>query len=404
MSEDAGALDGTEEKQTAAESPSDDSHFHAQTDAASSSLVEPPKRSLDTTEELRHIGKNDACEADPHNPERDSAVAERARESTSEEGAGNPNSLGAEGKLHQESAERDAANRRTSSDYWEELEDVVCEVIEEVESKQAEKRTEEDGVSEQLWDSSVIGAEEPDEQMAVVLEEATVEVDGGQTDRKVQFDLETSEENASDEGRDQELEENSVKAKESGDGVGNKTQLHHSEGPAVRGEHKEERKSMNPGLQALRSDVTEPKEGAGVENTDSNQGGVGSKVVAFKNPKIHQVKAVPVVPPKPQHCRITALALRQQQLQQQQKERGDPDKGGENWARGPTEQGTACAEPGKDWSRGVTRERGEADRDSRRNSPLSMCFDEAVAKATMKREKEKEHEKERQREWGSEVP
>lgn len=421
MYEDEDTLDGKEDKETVPESLSDDSVFHAQKDATSSSLVDSPELSLDTPEEPRHFtknsGKEDACEADPPNHERDSAVDEHARESISEDNTRNPNSLGAEEKVPQESDELDGANRRTSSDIWDELEDVVCEVIEEEESKQAEKRKEIESVSDQLWDSSVTRAEEADKRMAVMFEEAMIEVDGGQMESEVRLeitedteDLGTTEGNASNEGRDQQFEENSMKAKESDDGVSNKTQLHHCEGLVFKGENKEEQKSMNLGLQAVRSDVTEPKEGASVENTDSNQGGVGSKLVAFKNPKIHQVKAVPVVPPKPQHCRITALALRQQQ-----KERRDPDKSGDNLTRGPTEQGTVCGEPGKDWSCSGTKERaalrGEdadrdqtAARDSRRNSPLSMCFDEAVAKATMRREKEKEHEKERQREWGSEVP
>lgn len=412
MNEHKDTLDGKEDKETAAESLSDDSHF-VQKDAGISSSVESPKLPLDTTEELRKSGKDDACEADPHNHESDSAADEHAKESTSEESTRNLNSLRAEEKVRQESDRLDAANRRTSSDIWDELEDVVCEVIEEEESKQAEKQKEEESVSEQLWDSSVIRAEEPDKRMAVVVEEATVEVDGGQMESEVRLEITedsetTEEEKASNEGREKQFEENSVKAKESEDGVSNKTQLHHCEGLVFKGENKEERKSMNLDLQALRSDVTEPKEDACVENTDSNHGGVGSKLVALKNPKIHQVKAVPVVPPKPQHCRITALALRQQQLQQQ-KEKRDGDKGGDNSTSGPTKQGTVCGELGKDWSCSGTKERlalrgEEADRDSRRNSPLSMCFDEAVAKATMRREKEKEHEKERQREWGSEVP
>lgn len=382
MNEDRDTLDGKEDKETAAESL-----FHVQQKAASASL--------DTTEELRNSGK------DEHNHERDIAVDECAWGITSEEGARNLSSMGAKEKVQQESDELDAANRRTSSDIWDELEDVVCEVIEEEECKQAEKRKEEESVSDQLWDSSVVVADEPDKQMAVVFEGATVEVDGGQTESEVCLEItedsETTEEKASNEGRDQPFEENPVKAKESDDGVSNKTQVHYCGELIFKGGNKEDRRSMNPDLQALRSEVTEPKEGASVENTDSNQGGVRSKLVAFKNPKIHQVKAVPVVPPKPQHCRLTALALRQQQ--QQQKERRDPDKGGDNWTRGPPEQGTACREPGKEADRDQT-----AAMDSRRNSPLSMCFDEAVAKATMRREKEKEHEKERQREWGSEVP
>ncbi|KAK2822784.1 hypothetical protein Q5P01_022849 [Channa striata] len=127
------------------------------------------------------------------------------------------------------------------------------------------------------------------------------------------------------------------------------------------------------------------------EHGDSSPAGVGRKLVVSKNPRVYQVKAVPVVPPKPQHCKITALTLRQQQ--QQQRERRDADRGRENATKVLTEQDRACAgEQGRDGGEG---------RD--RNSPLSMCFDEAVAIATLKRGKEKECEKERQRERGGEA-
>lgn len=428
MSDDADMLAGKEDKEAVAQPPSNDSHFHAQKDAASSSLVESTEQSLDTTEELRTSAEDDACEADTQNYKRDSAVDVSAVEETGEEGSRNLNSVRAEEKVHQESSKPDAAIRRTSSEIWDELEDVVCEVIEEEESKQAEMRREEESVSDQLWDRNVIRAEEPDEQRAVVLEEATVAADGGKTETEVQLEIiedsGTAKENVPDDGRDQEFEENdrnSMKTKEPDEGIhqeqiiSNKTELHQCEGLVFRRENEEEQKKANAGLHTLRSDVTEPKEGASIENIDGNQGGVESKLVAFKHPKIHQAKAVPVVPPKPQHCRITALAFRQQQ-QQQQKERRDPDRGGDNWPRASAEQGTVCGEQVKDrdWSCSGTKERpalrGEeadreeaAPRDSRRSSPISMCFDEAVAKATMRREKEKEHERERQREWGNEA-
>lgn len=426
MSDDADMLAGKEDEEAAAESPSDDSHFHAQKYSASSSLVDSTELFLDTTEELRTSVEDDAHIADTHNHKRDSAVDESAGERTCEEGSRDLNSVSAEEKVHQESDKQGAAVRRTSGDIWAELEDVVCEVIEEEESKQVEIRKEEERVSDQLWDPSVTRADEPDERMAVVFEEATFETDGGETETEVQLEImedsETTKEHIPNEGREKEFEENdgdSMKTNDEGihqkETISNTRQLHQRKGLVFGRENEEEQKSTNPGLHALRSDVTEPKEGASVDNADSTQGGVGSKLVAFKHPKIHQAKAVPVVPPKPQHCRITALALRQQQ-QQQQKERRDPERGGDNWLRGLAEQGAACGEQAKDrdWSYSGTKERlalrgEEADRDeasardSRRSSPLSMCFDEAVAKATMRREKEKEHERERQREWGNEA-
>ncbi|KAM8838552.1 uncharacterized protein ACB058_015242 isoform 1-T4 [Synchiropus picturatus] len=97
--------------------------------------------------------------------------------------------------------------------------------------------------------------------------------------------------------------------------------------------------------------------------TDGREGwapeAVARTLVVSKTPwvKVYQAKAVPVVPPKPQHCKIAAMTLRQRLSEQVDEER----------------------------------ESKAADR----NSPLSMCFDEAVAIATMRREK-----KERQWEWG----
>ncbi|XP_077372050.1 uncharacterized protein LOC144015691 [Festucalex cinctus] len=124
-------------------------------------------------------------------------------------------------------------------------------------------------------------------------------------------------------------------------------------------------------LKELRSDVPDSTGGMRFEER-----GVGRKLIISKLPKVYQVKAVPVVPPKPQHCKLAARSLRQQQ-QQQQRERRD--------AEAPDDVSATC---GKDTSR---------------NSPLSMCFDEAVAIATMRREKERVCERERQRDWVGEV-
>lgn len=151
---------------------------------------------------------------------------------------------------------------------------------------------------------------------------------------------------------------------------------------------------------------------------DSGLKAVGKKLVISKHPKVHQVKAVPVVPPKPQHCRITALTLRQQQQQEQYqapsaRDRLDSDRGKETAMKVVMQQDDICeGEHEKDGDKGSREKekpklRGgerEGGIDVRRNSPLSsMCFDEAVAIATMRREKEKEYEKERQRDWGNEM-
>ncbi|KAM9790163.1 uncharacterized protein ACBT44_018831 isoform 1-T5 [Syngnathus typhle] len=116
-----------------------------------------------------------------------------------------------------------------------------------------------------------------------------------------------------------------------------------------------EEATVTPSLKELRAHVPESTEGVRLEER-----GVGRKLVISKLTKVYQVKAVPVVPPKPQHCKLATRSLRQQQ-QQQQRERRDGDA--------PDDAGATCG------------------RDASRNSPLSMCFDEAVAKAIMRREK-----------------
>ncbi|XP_037133150.1 rho GTPase-activating protein 30 isoform X3 [Syngnathus acus] len=114
-----------------------------------------------------------------------------------------------------------------------------------------------------------------------------------------------------------------------------------------------EEATVTTSLKELRSHVPESTEGVRLEER-----GVGRKLVISKLTKVYQVKAVPVVPPKPQHCKLATRSLRQQQ---QQRERRDGDA--------PDDVGATCG------------------RDASRNSPLSMCFDEAVAKAIMRREK-----------------
>ncbi|XP_061694772.1 rho GTPase-activating protein 30 [Syngnathoides biaculeatus] len=133
----------------------------------------------------------------------------------------------------------------------------------------------------------------------------------------------------------------------------------------------------DPPLEEDRPDVPKSSKGLrfeeqGTKRCEQKDRGIGRKLVISKMPNVYQVKAVPVVPPKPQHCMLAARTLRQQQ---QQREKRDPD--------GPDDVGPI--------------------RDSPRNSPVSICFDEAVAIATMRREKERGSERERQRDWMGEV-
>ncbi|XP_029971690.1 rho GTPase-activating protein 30 isoform X2 [Salarias fasciatus] len=125
-------------------------------------------------------------------------------------------------------------------------------------------------------------------------------------------------------------------------------------------------------------EARESAEGRRAGVSPSRAEGVGRKLVVTKHPRVYQVRAVPVVPPKPHHCRITALTLRQQE-----RERKDADRGREKAGDAPADRDAAGEDDGAD--RREIRRRDVPDR----NSPLSMCFDEAVAIATMRREKER---------------
>ncbi|XP_036412317.1 rho GTPase-activating protein 30 isoform X2 [Colossoma macropomum] len=154
--------------------------------------------------------------------------------------------------------------------------------------------------------------------------------------------------------------------------------------------------------------------------------GVGRTVLISKQSptRVYQVRAVPVVPPKPQHSKITAF---KQQFQQKDSERQpreaeqgdlrqnhnqgngtDEQKVEENQAKLKDTSGETCPilvwEPGKGedkegqgerrgtWDGGSWRKDGqkELDRETKRASGISICFDEAVARATGKRCREKE--------------
>lgn len=281
---------------------------------------------------------------------------------------------------------------RTSSDIWDDHENV--EITEKEESKQSEVKGARESVAEEenLIDCLKVEVEEG--------QTTKVEVDDGgvetsKADRKF-TDAEIMQENEEKEATLTKTE-NLDEAIQGKHAIGDKTQSQ-ARREEVSTENDKERddgpQRKLPSIDLVRESDTRLRE-------------VGRKLVISKHPKILQVRAVPVVPPKPQHCRITALSLRQQQ-QQQQRETQDSVREGET----SMEQDALCGgEHGKDGDQGREEKekpklRGrekERERDTNRNSPLSMCFDEAVAIATMRREKEKECEKERQREWGNEV-
>lgn len=278
---------------------------------------------------------------------------------------------------------------------WDELEDVVCEVIEDKESKQVEKEGARGSVALDGDTMEDVKVGEEEEQIAKVSGEMEKETNLPTCDEAIQ-----GKHAVNDEAQLHDREEVVAKEKENNDK-----------------ERADEQRRTPPSVdkqpKEVRSDVKELKEGRKCEESDGSQGGVGRKLVVSKHPKVYQVKAVPVVPPKPQHCKITALTLRQQQ---QQRERRNADSGRENTPKEQARDGDDGDEGRgkreKPTLRGGEKERERrrdgdesATRDTNRNSPLSMCFDEAVAIATMRREKEKEceKEKERQRDWGNEV-
>lgn len=301
--------------------------------------------------------------------------------------------------------EQDSAICTTGSEISDELEDIICEVIEDEESEQAAR--------ELVAGQHIVGEEIPEEKVVEVEEEGA-----NKTDVSIEVEkelMERSDEKFTDPEMQHEFEEQEtflLKTNDLEEAVQDEAQ-HNNKGEVVSKEPEKENddKDMmdNEQLRTQAIVLKQPKEvkpvmmklqeGRKCEESDICQGGVGRKLVISKSPKFYQVKAVPVVPPKPQHCKITALTLRQQQ---HQRERRDA----ENVPKVLTEQDKVCAGDGGEKERERRRDVEEgAVRDSNRSSPISMCFDEAVAIATMRREKEKvcEKEKERQREWGSEV-
>lgn len=215
-----------------------------------------------------------------------------------------------------------------------------------------------------------------------------------------------------------------------------------------------EEKHENPSTSDRKKPLTPPRTKPGRKGAELGLG-MGRTVIISKH-KIYKVKAVPVVPPKPKHSKITAF---KQQFQQRDSERqqkplqptcteiqhadrellkketenekndaeigdvaqnhdyhnteqkegtgqqGDNKRVEENVAgqaekqlinrglEGETEQDKEEQKPRRGtWDGESLRKDGqkELDRETKRCSGISMCFDEAVARATGKRYKEKE--------------
>lgn len=296
---------------------------------------------------------------------------------------------------------------------WDVLEEVACEVIEDEEARErAEGRAEED-ITEENDAVQVV-----EEQIAEVEEEEMWESDAGPSvieDRVEEVQVKVRD---SSEVNQEEEERNSTKTSEPEAEFQEKLIITEETDKQQDSNDKERANRPPTGAEVLRADLKKPMDSGKSEEIILE--GVGRKLVISKSPKVHQAKAVPVVPPKPQHCKITALTLRQQQQQRERREAEERERERETSLRVPGEQfrvhaGEKAREEDEGrarWEKPALRageRRRDLDetgaRDTRRNSPLSMCFDEAVAKATMRREKEKvgEKDKERQREWGQEV-
>ncbi|XP_038135349.1 rho GTPase-activating protein 30 isoform X2 [Cyprinodon tularosa] len=274
-----------------------------------------------------------------------------------------------EGPIHREHNEEDNSDSRTNSDIWSELEDVVCEVIEDEESKHSERNAAEEADGEKDGEAEEENETNKTEDKMEEEEEPNVgkPIDEAMAQERNELEL-------NQEGVEEVVSEETEKEKEDKDRAESRTQ-----------------QSADKQL-LISSDIRDSKEGSMPANGDSGLGCVGRKLVVSKEPKIYQVKAVPVVPPKPQHCKMTALTLRHQQ---QQRDRRD------NTLKVPAEQereGEGDRENAEKKDRPSTLREKKRDaleggvRDAKRNSPLSMCFDEAVAIATLRREKERGRE------------
>ncbi|XP_056149828.1 uncharacterized protein si:dkeyp-68b7.12 [Lampris incognitus] len=318
--------------------------------------------------------------------------------------------------------------------FWEELNDIVCDVIENAESEIAEGSNMQgdvgccinDAFKKEKSQSEESEVEDVPSQETEVSEERSKKLEeGGFT--KTEAETEVLEKSLTEDKYSQEMQQDLekkeatlLKGSELNDRkeeVDLEIQERHASEDEKTTTVCQDNKRVKAQHQKLTSIDDSGKKTEDVKSGDKNsrQGdseqvletGVGRKLVISKQAlsKVYQVKSVPVVPPKPQHCRLTALGLRQQQ----QRQRGDVDRERENLmkrAHGGEEEEDGAKKERQTFRRVERERRKEWDeggtRDSARHNPLSMCFDEAVAIATMKRGREKESgERERQRDWGT---
>ncbi|XP_047446541.1 rho GTPase-activating protein 30 [Mugil cephalus] len=289
-------------------------------------------------------------------------------------------------KAPQEQEDLNEIEEEEDRDIWDEFEEIICEMIEDEEQSEREGAAGRAGEMKHGEKDGEISAEK--------------KVD---TETEARLEGEEEEEFRHPEMK-HEFEEDEVCSPKRGD-LEKATQQKNAFGDEAqhrdRGEVKQPEKENNrkesagePYRTPGSADKQPQKESREREKGDTGPGSVERKLVVSKHPKVYQVKAVPVVPPKPQHCKMTALTLRQQQ--QERDRRDAADMGRDNATRAPAEQDRAGvgeqARDGDDEDHArkdkPTFRGGELDGE-RRNSPLSMCFDEAVAIATLRREKER---------------
>lgn len=216
-----------------------------------------------------------------------------------------------------------------SSSIWEQLEDVVCEVIEDEEDEMVQRGSE--GNAEERDEKEV-------EDLEGITRQEGVEGGGGRgaTETEVREDVETEpmdttgDTNASSEGQKKkvglpeiQLEKKTVNEEttrhDREDAAENKSNAYGGADELLNKPQVEYKQ-----VKELEFDGLKPQS---VDRDTLSGRGVGRMLVISKNPKIYQVKAVPVVPPKPKHCKFTALTIWQQQQPQPQQQQQQQQPG-----------------------------------------------------------------------------
>ncbi|KAM9719847.1 uncharacterized protein ACNS7B_020502 [Menidia menidia] len=268
------------------------------------------------------------------------------------------------------------------SDIWGELEEMVCDAIEHKERELSEVEAKAEPAQVEGGQPAGASGGETEEAGACETNEAQVSAEGEEEEEEsLQAPAEELPDPVKEEEDDEagsaamgELEkatqEKRVANEEARPDDGEEAVSKEPEKEKGDSEKDDERSSLGqPGLDKQPPVVVpESKESKTSESSDGGSEGVGRKLVVSRQPRVYQVKAVPVVPPKPQHCRMTALTLRQQQQQRDRREDG--------------ERLTLLRDRDR-------RRDGAEGAPANRHSAHSMCFDEAVAIATLRREKER---------------